>query len=404
VTASPAATAAERRAQRIEQRTTTPIDPTVTRRRRARRRENVSQRRSGRAFLLLLAVVVVLNLVGLVMVLSASSVVALHENGSSWYYFIRQAIWLAVGGVALVIALRVDYHRWQRWARPVLLVSLGLLVLVLAVGVEVNGSKRWLGIADLGIQPSEFAKFAVILFAADLLARRSDRMARTDITLRPLVVVLVVTAGLIMLQPNLGTTLIVCSIVLIMLFVAGTPMRSLGSIAAIGMTGALALAVAAPYRRSRMLAFLDPWKDPQNTGFQTIQSLVGTASGGLFGVGLGASRAKWGFLPFAHTDFIFAIIAEELGLIGALLVLGLFLGFGVLGVSTALRAPDLFGTLLATGVTAWITVQAVVNIGAVLGVLPITGVPLPFVSFGGSSMVATMFATGVLLNVARQAR
>jgi cell division protein FtsW len=153
-----------------------------------------------------------------------------------------------------------------------------------------------------------------------------------------------------------------------------------------------------------MLAFLDPWKDPQNTGFQTIQSLVGTASGGLFGVGLGASRAKWGFLPFAHTDFIFAIIAEELGLIGALLVLGLFLGFGVLGVSTALRAPDLFGTLLATGVTAWITVQAVVNIGAVLGVLPITGVPLPFVSFGGSSMVATMFATGVLLNVARQAR
>jgi cell division protein FtsW len=330
--------------------------------------------------------------------------VALHENGSSWYYFIRQAIWLAVGGVALVIALRVDYHRWQRWARPVLLVALGLLVLVLAVGVEVNGSKRWLGIADLGIQPSEFAKFAVILFAADLLARRSDRMARTDITLRPLVVVLVVTAGLIMLQPNLGTTLIVCSIVLIMLFVAGTPMRSLGSIAAIGMTGALALAVAAPYRRSRMLAFLDPWKDPQNTGFQTIQSLVGTASGGLFGVGLGASRAKWGFLPFAHTDFIFAIIAEELGLIGALLVLGLFLGFGVLGVSTALRAPDLFGTLLATGVTAWITVQAVVNIGAVLGVLPITGVPLPFVSFGGSSMVATMFATGVLLNVARQAR
>jgi cell division protein FtsW len=219
-----------------------------------------------------------------------------------------------------------------------------------------------------------------------------------------LLVVLGVTGGLIMLQPNLGTTLIVCSIVMIMLFVAGTPMRSLGSIVAIGATGTLALAVAAPYRRSRMLAFLDPWKDPQNTGFQTIQSLVGTASGGLFGVGLGASRAKWGFLPFAHTDFIFAIIAEELGLVGALLVLCLFLAFAVLGVSTSLRAPDLFGMLLAAGVTAWITVQAFVNIGAVLGVLPITGVPLPFVSFGGSSMVATMFATGVLLNVARQAR
>jgi cell division protein FtsW len=376
----------------------------VTRRRRTRRRDDASQRRSSRAFLLLLVVVVVLNLVGLVMVLSASSVVALHDNGSSWYYFVRQSIWLGVGGVALVFAMQVDYHRWQRWARPVLLVALAMLVLVLLVGVEVNGSKRWLGISDLGIQPSEFAKLAIILFAADLLARRADRIDRTDITLRPLMVVLAAMAGLIMLQPNLGTTLIVSSIVMIMLFVAGTPLRSLGSLVALGATGALALAVAAPYRRSRMLAFLDPWKDPQNLGFQTIQSQVGVASGGIFGVGLGASRAKWGFLPFAHTDFIFAIIAEELGLVGALLVLGLFLGFAVLGVSTALRAPDLFGTLIAGGVTAWITVQAFVNIGAVLGVLPITGVPLPFVSFGGSSMVATMFATGLLLNVARQAR
>lgn len=384
--------------------TTSALDPTVTRRRRDRRRDEVAQRRSSRAFLALLAIVVVLNLVGLVMVLSASSVVALHENGSSWYYFTRQAVWLAIGGVALVVALQIDYHRWQRWARPLLLAALAMLVLVLLVGVEVNGSKRWLGVADLGIQPSEFAKLAVILFGADLLARRADRIDRTEITLRPLIVVLLVIAALIMAQPNLGTTLIVSSIVLGMLFVAGTPLRSLGSLAAIGATGALALAVAAPYRRSRMLAFLDPWKDPENLGYQTIQSQLGVASGRWLGVGLGASRAKWGFLPFAHTDFIFAVIAEELGLVGALLVLGLFLGFTVLGVSAALRAPDLFGTLIAAGVTAWITVQAFVNIGAVLGVLPITGVPLPFISFGGSSMVATMFAAGLLLNVARQAR
>jgi cell division protein FtsW len=382
----------------------TPVDPQVTRRRRDRRRDDAVQRRSSRAFFLLLAVIVVLNLVGLVMVLSASSVTAHYENGSSWYYFIRQAIWLTIGGVALVLAMQIDYHRWQRWAPHLLVIAIGMLVLVLVVGVEVNGSKRWLGIADLGIQPSEFAKLAVIIFGADLLARRGDRIGRTDITLRPLIVVLAITGGLVMLQPNLGTTLILSSIVLTLLFVAGTPLRSLGSIFALGATAGLALAVAAPYRRSRLLAFLDPWKDPQNTGYQTIQSLVGTASGGVWGVGLGASRAKWGFLPFAHTDFIFAVIAEELGLIGALTTLFLFLAFGVLGVSTAMRAPDLFGTLIAAGVTAWITVQAFVNIGAVLGVLPITGVPLPFISFGGSSMVATMFAAGLLLNVARQAR
>ncbi|MDZ7734049.1 MAG: FtsW/RodA/SpoVE family cell cycle protein [Acidimicrobiia bacterium] len=259
----------------------------------------------------------VINLVGLVMVLSASQVVALYEQGSSWYYFVRQAIWLGVGGVALVVAMVVDYHVWQRWARAVLLVAVGLLALVLVVGEEVNGSKRWLGIGDFGIQPSEFAKLAVILFAADLLARRADRIERTDLTLRPLIVVLAVVAALILLEPNLGTTLVLAAIVFAMLFVAGTPLRSLAAVGAFGMGGGLLMALAAPYRRARLLAFLDPWSDPQNTGYQTIQSLVGTASGGLLGVGLGASRAKWGFLPFAHTDFIFAVIAEELGLLGA---------------------------------------------------------------------------------------
>jgi cell division protein FtsW len=352
----------------------------------------------------LLVVVGVLNLVGLVMVLSASQVVALYEQGSSWYYFVRQSVWVGVGAVVFVGVMLVDYHVWQRWARPALLVAVTLLVLVLAVGVEVNGSKRWLGLGDFGIQPSEFAKLAMILFAADLLARRADRMDRTELTLRPLMVVLAVIAGLILLEPNLGTTIILAAILFAMLFVAGTPLRSLATVGAVGLGGGVVMAVVAPYRRDRLLAFLDPWSDAQNTGFQTIQSLVGTASGGLFGVGLGASRAKWGFLPYAHTDFIFAIIAEELGLIGALATIALFVAFGALGISTALRAPDMFGTLVATGVTAWITLQAVINIGAVLGVLPITGVPLPFISFGGSSMIATMFATGLLLNVARQAR
>jgi cell division protein FtsW len=301
----------------------------------------------------------VLNLVGLVMVLSASQVTAFHDYGSSWYYFIRQLIWVGIGLVAFAITVQVDYRKWRRIALPMLAVAMVMLVLVLVAGTEVNGSKRWLGIGDLRIQPSEFAKLAILVFAADLLARRSDQMHRTEITLRPILAVLAVFAGLVLLQPNLGTTLILTSIVLVVLFVAGTPLRSVGSVVGLGLAGAVVL---------------------------------------------GASRAKWEFLPFAHTDFIFAVISEELGLVGAALVLALFVAFGVLGISVALRAPDTFGMLLAAGVTAWIMVQAFVNIGAVLGVLPITGVPLPFVSFGGSSMLVTMVGAGLLLNVARQAR
>jgi cell division protein FtsW len=207
-----------------------------------------------------------------------------------------------------------------------------------------------------------------------------------------------------MLQPNLGTTIILGVIVFAVLFVAGTPIKPLA--VAGGVLAGLAglLAVAAPYRMRRLMAFRDPWKDPLNTGYQTIQAQIGTANGGLWGVGLGEGRAKWGFLPFPHTDFIFAIIAEELGLLGALTVVSLFIAFGVLGIRTALRAPDRFGMLLATGVTAWILVQAFVNIGAVVGALPITGVPLPFVSFGGSSLLVLMAAAGLLLNISRQAR
>jgi cell division protein FtsW len=187
------------------------------------------------------------------------------------------------------------------------------------------------------------------------------------------------------------------------LFVAGVPLRPLGATVGLGAVAATALALGAGYRRARLTAFLDPWADPGNTGYQTIQSLVGIASGGLAGTGLGASRAKWGFLPYAHTDFIFAVISEELGLIGGVLVVGLFVALGVLGLRAALLAPDRFGMLVAAGITAWFLVQAFVNIGAVIGVLPITGVPLPFVSFGGSSLLVGMAAAGVLLNVARQA-
>ena len=279
-----------------------------------------------------------------------------------------------------------------------------VMVLVPGLGVSANGASRWLGYGQLSIQPSELAKLAVIFFAADLLARRADRAHDWRLTLQPVMVIFGGFAGLLMLQPNLGTTIILAAIVLTMLFVAGVPGTPLAVCVGGLVAAASAFAFLEPYRMRRLLAFRDPWADPLNSGLQTIQSQIGLANGGLLGRGLGEGRAKWGFLPEAHTDFIFAIIGEELGLLGAMTVVALFLGLGLLGVRTALRAPDRFGMLIATGVTAWILIQAFINIGAVVGVLPITGVPLPFVSSGGSSLLFTMVATGVLLNVARQAR
>jgi cell division protein FtsW len=354
-------------------------------------------------FVLLFAVLVVLNLIGLVMVLSASSVTALHQEGSSYYYFERQLLWLAIGSVAFVVALRTDYHRLRLLAWPLLLGSGGLLVVVLlpGIGTNVNGSSRWIGVGAFGIQPSEFAKLAILIFGADLLARRAAWIQDTRVTLRPVMAAFCALALLIMLQPNLGTTIVLAAITFSILFVAGVPMRPLVGWGAAGSLAACVAAMGQSYRRARVLAFLHPWNDPLNTGYQTIQSQVSLASGGWFGLGLGASRAKWGFLPYAHTDFIFAIIGEELGLFGALLVVVLFVALAFLGVRAALRAPDPFGRLLAIGITTWLSVQAFVNIGAVIGVLPITGVPLPFISFGGSSLLATMAASGILLNVAR---
>jgi cell division protein FtsW len=345
-----------------------------------------------------------LTLLGLVMVLSASSVSDLRTTGNSWHSFQRQLTWALVGVAAMVVTLRVDYRRWRPRARPALVVCLGLLALVLVpgIGVTVNGATRWLGVGPAQIQPGEFAKLGLLLWVCDLLARRWNRMGDARATLRPVLVALGGTAVLLLAQPNLGTTIVIAASVLVVLLVAGTSLLKMTGLGLLASASVTALALGAGYRRARVLAFLDPWADPQNTGYQTIQSMVGIASGGISGVGLGASRAKWGFLPFAHTDFIFAIIAEELGLIGAATVILLFAALAVFGARAAMGAPDPFGMLLATGITTWLVVQAVVNLGAVLGVLPITGVPLPFVSFGGSSLVITLAATGILLNIARQ--
>ena len=359
--------------------------------------------RSG-TYLALLGTIAVLNAVGVVMVLSASSVVSITSYGSAWYFFERQLLWTVLGVVAFVLVARIDYRKLRRYVRPLLVVTVAMLVLVLVpgFGVYVAGSRRWLGVGSWRFQPSEIAKLALLLFTADLLTRRKDELGDWRRVLRPALIVVACVAGLVMLEPDLDSTLLLGMIAAAVLVAGGIRLRHLMVVGGSGLALATMLALAAPYRRARVLTFLHPTADAGNTGYQIVQSLIALGTGGLTGVGLGAGSAKWHFLPNAHTDFIFAVIGEELGLVGSMLVLSLFVAFAVLGVRVAARAPDRFGMLLATGITVWVTAQAAINIGGVVGLLPVSGVPLPFVSFGGSSLVFTMVAAGMLANIARQ--
>ncbi|MFN8035903.1 MAG: putative lipid II flippase FtsW [Acidimicrobiia bacterium] len=357
-------------------------------------------------YVALAGTIAVLNMVGLVMVLSASSVSSLSNYGSAWVFFERQLIWIALGALAFLVAARFDYHHWRRLVTPLLLVSGVLLTLVLVphVGILVYGSRRWLGSGFLRFQPSEVAKLALLVFVADVMTRRTGGVHDWRQALRPVILVFFVFALLVMKEPDMASTMVLALIVAAGLVVGGVRRRHLVTLFGAGLAAASVLAIAEPYRRDRVFSFLDPIHDKSNTGYQLTQSLIALGSGGWTGVGLGAGRAKWLFLPNAHTDFIFAIIGEELGLLGCFLVVGLFVAFAVLGIRAALRAPDRFGTLLAAGVTVWIVGQAVINISAVIGLLPVSGVPLPFVSFGGSALVFSMVAAGILGNVARQGR
>jgi len=358
------------------------------------------------AYYALLSTIVVLNLVGLVMVLSSSSVEALANYGSSWLFFKRQLAWTILGLGGLAVTCRIDYRGLRRLVGPLLVTSTVLLLLVLVpgLGVSVSGSTRWLGRGSLRFQPSELAKFALLVFCADVLTRRAANVGDWRFVLRPVGLMFCFFGGLVMLQPDMGTTIVLAMLTGTILFVGGLRLRHLALVLCGGLGAGTLLAIVEPYRRARLLSFIDPFADAKSGGYQVAQSLIALGSGGWTGVGLGAGRAKWLFLPNAHTDFIFAVIGEELGLVGCALVLFLFGALAVLGVRTALRAPDRFGTLLAAGITGWIVGQAIVNVGAVTGMLPVTGVPLPFVSFGGSALLFTMCAAGVLLNVARQGR
>ena len=353
--------------------------------------------------LLLIGVVVVLNLIGVVMVLSASSVVSLSVYGSAWKVFERQLLWTGIGAVAFFVAFRLDYRRWQQWAVPITVVAIALCAVVLlpGVGIMVGGSRRWLGMGWMRFQPSELAKLAVLFFAADLLTRRHDELGDWRAVLRPVLMVFATLAALVYIEPDLDSTIVLALITVAVLIAGGVRLKHLGTVAGIGLAAVTIMAVAEPYRRARVFTFLHPTADASNAGYQIVQSLIALGSGGVTGVGLGAGSAKWHFLPNAHTDFVFSIIGEELGLVGCLLVLALFMGFAVFGTAIALRATDRFGMLVAAGITVWVTAQAAINIGSVVGLLPVSGILLPFVSFGGSSLVVTMLAAGILASVGR---
>ncbi|MFN2587412.1 MAG: putative lipid II flippase FtsW [Actinomycetota bacterium] len=353
---------------------------------------------------LLMTTTGVLVLVGLVMILSAS---LWNSESSPFLYFNKQAAWAALGLIAFFFFARFDYRRLRGLgyvALPVIVVLL-LVVLVPGIGANVGGSSRWFRLGPLSFQPSEAAKLALVLFAADVFSRKKEKtFEHFGHAAMPMIPVLAVLAGLVMLQPDLGTTALLGSIGMGMLFVAGARLRHILPFVLVGSTLAAGAALFEPYRRARVLAFLNPWADPLNTGYHTIQSLIALGSGGWFGVGLGASRQKWTYVPNAHTDFIFAILGEEMGLLGTLVIVGLFAFLAYLGITTARRAPDRFGMLVAAGITIWITFQALVNMGAVTAALPVTGVPLPLVSFGGTSLVVCLTAMGILTNIARQGR
>jgi cell division protein FtsW len=348
-------------------------------------------------------IVAVLTVLGLVMVLSASSVTSFHRGLSPWRYFSKQAMWAALGSVALVTAMRVPYHRWRAWVLPILVASYAMMALpfVPGIGVAVNGARAWVQIGPIGFQPSEFLKLAVLLYCADLLTKRGEQMHLVRETLWPCLVVLGISGAFMLAQGDLGSAIVLGFIVLAVAFIGGAPLVPMSGVVAGSALVTLGFVMSTEYRRERWTAFLDLAHHRQENGWQVWQSLVGIADGGVTGVGIGASRAKWGYLPLAHSDFIFAIIAEELGLIGVVAVIGAFLVLAFFGIQVALAAADRFGMLLAGGITAWIAAQAIINVGGVTGTMPLTGLTLPFLSFGGSSLLATMTATGLLLNVAR---
>jgi cell division protein FtsW len=345
-----------------------------------------------------------LILLGLVMVLSASSVASYAARGSSFSIFEKQALWFALGLPGLFLGLRLPTRITRKISYPLLVAAIVLLVAVLTPGVgrNVYGATRWIGVGPLQLQPSELAKVALVLAGADVMARKQKRLGELRHLLVPVVPAALLLILLVIAEPDMGTATVLVVILLALLAFAGAP-RKVFFWTFSGLAGAFSLlAVVEPYRLARLTSFADPFKSASAGGYQTVQGIYAIASGGWWGLGLGASRSKWGYLPNQYTDYIFAVIGEELGLLGGLVVIALFAVLGYAGFRIAREAREPFQQMVAGGITAWIIGQALINMCAVVGLLPVTGVPLPFVSFGGSSLIFTMFGLGVLGGVGRE--
>jgi cell division protein FtsW len=352
----------------------------------------------------LFAGAVALALFGVIMVYSASAIVATGENHSQYFYVIRQGVWTLIGLGAMLAGMRFDYRQLRS---PLIANGLIVTVLVLLVAVfafpPINGARRWIRFAGMSMQPSEISKLALAIFLARFFERRAGEEGSFWRTFVPSVALTGLLALLVVAEPDLGTAMMLAVICAVVLFTAGARLKHMALAAAPALVGVVGLLVFVPFRMRRMTAFLDPWADPQGTSYQVVQSLLAVGSGGVNGLGFTQGRQKMFFLPFAHSDFIFAVVGEELGLLGGLAVIALF---GLLlwrGMRAALHAPDRFGLLLGVGIVTGIVAQALFNMSVVLAMLPTKGIPLPFISYGGSSLVPTLFAVGVLLNISQQA-
>lgn len=354
----------------------------------------------------LLCAIVLLLFIGIVMVYSSSSYYALYQDKvfNSEFYFTKEIVWTVVGIIGMVVTMSIDYHIYKKWTPWLVIITIGLLVLVLFLGADINGARRWIRLGGLSLQPSELAKYVVVLYLALLIDKRRGKIKEFKGGTLYYLAIAAVFAGLIILEKNLSITAIIMMVAFIMILVGGAKLSHLFSLIPIGLSAGLGLILMESYRLQRLTSFLDPWADPSGDSYQLIQSLYALGSGGLFGVGLGNSRQKALFMPEPHNDFIFAIIGEELGLIGCIAIISIFIFIVIKGTSIAVKARDNYGYLLAIGIISVIAIQAIINIAVVTGSMPVTGVPMPLISYGGTSLVFNLCAIGILLNISRQSK
>ena len=352
---------------------------------------------------ILIMVTGALLLIGLVMIYSASAVLAARQYGDSFLFLKKQILWACLGLLAMVVVSRIPYHYWKTMAIPLMLVTILALTVVLIpfFGTEINGSRRWLRLGFLSVQPSELARLSVVVYLSVYLVKKRDRLDDFLHGFLPPVLVVGFLLALILAEPDFGTVVVMGTVAGILLFIGGSRLRHLWALAILLTPVVYAMVMKIGYRRERLMAFLDPWKDPTNGGFQIIQSFLALGEGGSLGVGLGEGRQKLFFLPYPHTDFIFAVIGEEMGLVGTGVILGLFVLLAWRGIRIAFQAPDPFGQYLAFGVTMMIVLQSQVNMAVVTGLLPTKGLTLPLLSYGGSSLVANLVGIGILMNIAQ---